>query len=230
MNRVDRALTLADRYPSSAAMMRFYAQIAAVQKNIVASAPNDLLDAALHIPTLLDVVVSSGPGPLVEAADAWSRIPSRSLPNMLQDFWNGEPLEEEDAFLAFAICQAFAEGGKQPCPEVHHKPAVSVLDEESQGAKRSLVCGLCSGTWEFSRIRCPNCAETEFEKLPVYTTGQFEHIRVEACDSCKVYLLAVDRTKDGLAIPLVDELAAIPLNIWARDKGYHKIVLNLFGI
>ena len=27
-------------------------------------------------------------------------------------------------------------------------------------------------------------------------------------------------TKDGRAVPVVDELAAIPLSLWAAEKGY----------
>jgi hypothetical protein len=29
-----------------------------------------------------------------------------------------------------------------------------------------------------------------------------------------------DLTKNGLAIPVVDELATIPLNLWAEENGY----------
>jgi len=33
----------------------------------------------------------------------------------------------------------------------------------------------------------------------------------------------------GLAAPLVDEIDAAPLDLWAREHGYSKIELNLLG-
>jgi formate dehydrogenase maturation protein FdhE len=39
----------------------------------------------------------------------------------------------------------------------------------------------------------------------------------------------VDLTKDGHAIPLVDDLAAIPLSLWAHEKGYLRLQPNLLG-
>jgi formate dehydrogenase maturation protein FdhE len=37
-------------------------------------------------------------------------------------------------------------------------------------------------------------------------------------------------TKDGHAVPVVDELATIPLNLWAADHGYTKLHVNMLGI
>ena len=53
---------------------------------------------------------------------------------------------------------------------------------------------------------------------------------VFACDTCKHYLKAVDLTVTGLAVPLVDEVAAAPLDIWAVQQGYAKTVPNLMGM
>jgi formate dehydrogenase maturation protein FdhE len=36
-------------------------------------------------------------------------------------------------------------------------------------------------------------------------------------------------TKDGNAIPIVDDLAAIPLSLWAQQNGYTRIQGNLLG-
>jgi FdhE protein len=56
------------------------------------------------------------------------------------------------------------------------------------------------------------------------------HVRVEACDTCRVYLKAVDLTKNGLAVPEVDEIAAVALDLWAAEHGYTKLQTNLFGM
>ena len=107
---------------------------------------------------------------------------------------------------------------------------MGVLRGEGEGAKRSLICSLCSLEWEFRRILCPGCGEEAVDKLPVFTAGQFEHVRVEACDTCRTYIKSVDLTRNGLAVPIVDELATVPLNIWADEHGYLKLQPNLLGL
>jgi FdhE protein len=52
---------------------------------------------------------------------------------------------------------------------------------------------------------------------------------VEACDTCKFYLTGVNLTKNGHAIPLVDDLAAIPLSLWAHENGYSRLQPNVLG-
>ena len=37
-------------------------------------------------------------------------------------------------------------------------------------------------------------------------------------------------TKNGRAVPIVDELATIPLNLWAQERRYVKLQANLFGL
>jgi formate dehydrogenase maturation protein FdhE len=58
---------------------------------------------------------------------------------------------------------------------------------------------------------------------------KFPQIRVEACDTCRHCIRSVDLTKDGNAIPVVDDLAAIPLALWADEYGYRRIHGNLLG-
>ncbi len=65
--------------------------------------------------------------------------------------------------------------------------------------------------------------------MPVYVAEQFPQIRVEACDTCRHFLRTIDLTKDGNAIPVVDDLAAISLTLWAEERGYERIEPNLLG-
>ena len=57
----------------------------------------------------------------------------------------------------------------------------------------------------------------------------FPHIRIEACGTCRRYLLGIDVAQDPTAVPVVDELTAVPLDLVARDRGYSKITPNLMG-
>jgi FdhE protein len=105
-----------------------------------------------------------------------------------------------------------------------------VLRGEGDGAKRSLICSLCSTEWDFRRLLCPSCGEESPDKLPVYTAAEVPYVRIEACDTCHMYIKAVDLSKNGLAVPVVDELATPSLNLWAEEHGYTKVQLNLLGM
>jgi FdhE protein len=116
------------------------------------------------------------------------------------------------------------------CPFCGWKPVAAVLRPEGEGGKRFLLCSHCFTEWEFRRLLCPNCGEENHQNLPVYTVEEYPHILIEACDTCRVYLKAIDLTRDGLAVPEVDELASIAVDLWAKEKGYTKLQANLFGL
>jgi RNA polymerase subunit RPABC4/transcription elongation factor Spt4 len=58
----------------------------------------------------------------------------------------------------------------------------------------------------------------------------FPHLRIDACTSCARYLIDVDMGRDPLAVPEVDELAAVPLDLYAAERGVSKITPNLMGL
>src|SRR2546426_207064 len=89
-----------------------------------------------------------------------------------------------------------------------------------------LICATCLSSWQFRRVVCVNCGEERPAKLGYFHTPEYDHIRIEACDTCKHYIKGVDLTRLGFAVPLVDEVAAAPLDVWARAHGYAKIELN----
>ena len=43
------------------------------------------------------------------------------------------------------------------------------------------------------------------------------------------YLIEVDLARDARAVPEVDELAALPLDLYAADQGLTKVTPNLMG-
>ena len=45
-----------------------------------------------------------------------------------------------------------------------------------------------------------------------------------------MYLQLVDLGRDPEAIPEVDELAGLPLDLWAQERGYRKLCPNLAGV
>jgi FdhE protein len=67
-------------------------------------------------------------------------------------------------------------------------------------------------------------------KLCVYSTPAFDGVRVEACDTCHAYIKTIDLTRNGLAVPEVDELASVLLTLWADEHGYRKVARNLISL
>jgi FdhE protein len=107
---------------------------------------------------------------------------------------------------------------------------VAVLRQEGDGGKRSLLCSLCATEWGFRRVLCPNCGEENKDRLPIFSAPEFDYVRIDACDSCRTYIKSVDLTKNGHAVPMVDELATLSLNFWAQENKYQKLRPNLFGV
>ncbi len=210
----------------------------------------DELDLKLLLPgmeRLFAVVKQAGPAQLAESAAELARDGESRWAGLLTTYWTanaqGDPnLQYPEVFFAQALLGPYAEYladhtkfralayATPTCPLCERRPQVGVLRREGDGGKRSLICSLCAWEWDFRRIVCPACGEEDPHKLPVYTASEFEHVRIEACDRCKHYIKTVDLTKNGLAIPVVDELATTPLNLWAQEKGYIKLELNLLGL
>jgi FdhE protein len=202
---------------------------------------------ATKFPEFLPAVEASAPFPIAQSARELRAQPAGSWNERFSQLLFGErhsevkaPDGEELLVLAFLQpCAEFFADHREPgnsaaatrvCPFCRSKPVVGVLRPEGDGGKRSLVCSLCFTEWAYGRIRCPACGEETVEKLAVYTAEQFPHVRLEACDTCRHYIKTVDLTKNGLAVPVVDELATIPLNLWAREHDYQKLQPNLLGI
>ena len=143
------------------------------------------------------------------------------------------------------------------CPACGGPPQLSFFaasPEDLATGPRHLLCARCAATWGYPRMTCAACGEDASAKLPIFSehgtaSGErgsvvrglphgavqaqhpavFPHVRVEACDTCHQYLLNIDLAADPKAVPIVDELAAIPLDLYARDRGFTKITTNLMG-
>jgi len=221
-------------------------------KRAVAPASGDLR-AELNLDILLEsfdrflsLIESKAPGPLAAEARQLRKQGEREWSSVLTEYWRTGLRETASSgvlqeFLVRAFLQPCAEfivGAMLPpvlpmtvcrCPRCDSLPLLGVLRPEGDGGKRFLQCSFCSQDWEFRRILCAHCGEEQEQKLPVYVAEAFPHIRVECCDTCKHFLRTIDLTKDGNAVPIVDDLMAIPLHLWAEENGYKRIQGNLLG-
>ncbi len=126
---------------------------------------------------------------------------------------------------------AGSDDARAACPCCGAAPVAAVLrDEPEIKGRRTLLCSLCLTEWAYPRTRCPACGEQRAEKRPHHVSESWPHIRVEECGSCRTYIKAVDLREVGLAVPVVDELASVDLDLWAVDQGLSKLQRNLLGL
>jgi len=205
------------------------------------------VDAVLPFVTpTLEEFLADSPGPLAEfikhflsgSRERWAAALQKYV---MHGGTDEAPEDARDELLGRALIGPYAEllAARQVvptgltagnlCPKCEGRPVAGVLRIEGDGGKRFLLCAFCGSEWEFRRIYCAYCSESREASLPVFVAEKFPQIRVEACDTCRHCLRTVDLTKDGNAIPLVDDLAAIPLALWAEESGYQRIHGNLLG-
>lgn len=111
------------------------------------------------------------------------------------------------------------------------RPGVGFLRAlpETQGAGRHLVCAFCGDESPMTRIQCPACAEQDPGKLPVFRSERYPEARIEACDTCRRYLKAVDLSVDARPLPEVDEILSVSMDLWAEAEGYRRIEPGIAG-
>jgi FdhE protein len=217
----------------------------------------DELDLFLLLPKFsgfLSLIRQISPQPLALLAAEAEREGPASWQRQIEKFWlwdsssnlmssnDGADMTGAANVLAWTFLQPYAEyladhreaaqinGTPSVCPVCGSKPIVGVLRPEGDGGKKSLICMLCAHEWAFRRIYCPACGEEREPHMAFYSAPEIPHIRVDVCETCRTYTKSVDLTKDGLAIPVVDELASLPLDLWARENGYRKLQINSMGI
>jgi len=208
------------------------------------------LDLTILLPEMrgfLGIVEQYAPVPLAEAARELVGRGSAAWVELLTAWWaaGGEAERAPNSHMKFCAraflepyAQYLAEHTDPPvidvtpsiCPLCGAKPQAGVLRPEGDGTRRTLLCSLCATEWNYGRIGCPACGEGSETNLAVYIAEEIKHVRVEACEKCHAYIKTVDLSKDGHAVPLVDEMAAVPLDLWAAEKGYTKLQANLLGM
>ena len=159
------------------------------------------------------------------------------------------PVLEALGERAGAACAPGGGDGGVRCPCCGGRPQLSYLaasGESLVSGGRSLLCARCGSSWSFSRSTCPACGETDDARLEVHaeawegavsgngngdggTQPVFPQLRIAGCATCNSYLIEIDMARDERAVPEVDELAALPLDLYAAEQGLTKVTPNLMG-
>src|SRR5262245_33163290 len=254
--RIKRAERLSSDSADSNELLTFYASLLRSQKDIYeylrtrkdwlpcGDLVEDLPVVLQSLATFLGSIEANGPDKLASEARSLLQATVREQAEMLMACWQAP---SDLYFFAKAFLQPYASwlreigakpvgrnlgGGENRCPFCAGKPQVSVLqikEASSESGGRDLVCATCLNIWPFRRVVCANCGEEDPAKVGYYSAPDYGHIRVEACETCRHYIKGVDLTRYGFAVPVVDEVAAAPLDLWAVERGYIKIEMNLLG-
>lgn len=251
--RLTRARELADLVPDAPgldlyqATLEFQAGLASRWRQPVTAATplRDQIDISAlssEMPAILELSIAHGPPLLQSEAQKLRERGEQAFIPLLQAGLSSKnsSLNGVPAFFVRACLQPVAENLQlqlakdehyigSVCPACGGMPQMAVLKPEGEGASRLLLCSFCFCEWSFRRVICPWCGEEDKERLPRYSSEEWTYVHIEACDTCKHYLKAVDLSVNGLAVPLVDEAALAVLDVWAAGRGYVKITPNLIG-
>ncbi len=229
-DRAARARALAERCPASREALAFVAEVAAWQGEIAERATS--LDALLALrEPLLELVRERGPAALRREADD---VDEGVLRQALDDYLVRRDTTSPRSLFARVLLQPFAAANEgqaaarqDGCPRCGHDPQVGLLRPLEHGSALSLACSLCLHEWPHARRRCVACGAPE---LVYWSAPEIAHLRLQACEACKRYHHTIDLAVEPQAVADIDELVALPLDVWARERGYRKVQPNLAGI
>ena len=207
----------------------------------------DLIELARHSGSLVDLVLREGPSPLRREAE---QLGEERCHEALDRFVRREDTASPLAFFARVLWQAVwaarfphpGDAARDPepgtsaapsagCARCGHAPQLGVVRPVGDGSEFRLMCSLCLEEWSFPRSGCPACGEFEEGRIAYYGAGdEFAHLRVRACETCRCYLLQVDAVKEPRAVPDIDEMTGLPLDVWASGQGLRKLCPNLLGV
>jgi formate dehydrogenase maturation protein FdhE len=255
--RIRRAEQLAEEPGPAASLLAFYVRVLREQKraydgfaSLTARPLEGTIAADLPLIAtcgkgLLNVMLEYGPETLrsearvLDAHDATREraVVDYSLDRSDRRFFPKALLQAYGQWVADMMNTPIAANSaprENQCPRCGGAPQLAILGASGasslDGSSRQLLCATCLTTWSLRRIMCPSCGEENERQLQYFQSTTVRHVRIDACDACGRYLKTIDLGQLGFAVPLVDEVAAAALDIWACERGYQKIELNLLGL
>ena len=234
----------------AAGLYRVQGRLAATVESAHAGRPlcgrleTDLDSFQYGLAEALRFAAESGPAALADEARARGRDETSAARSRLLVFWSGDREPGEGYYLSRALLRPYVEVlralGITPdrvhrpgeCPFCGGAPWIAARRSESDadGARRLLGCALCGEEWPFGRIRCPCCFEEDPTKLPSFRSETHPTVRIEACETCRRYVKSIDLTADARAVPEVDDLVSLGMDLWVQEQGYARVAPGLAGI
>jgi len=245
--QINRANELA-RQSAANGLLTFYASVLSAQRDIYEFLrKHDAVDVELlseAMPLLLKAIKETASPQLSSEMQTLRTAAPGDISKMLLEYANHRLPTH---FFAKALFQPYGYwcwqnnrkpfGAKTPasernCPECGGLPQVSVrvASDSADGGSRNLLCATCLYEWSYRRVACASCGEEAPAKLAYFKAEQFAHIKIEICETCRRYVKSVDLTELGNASPLVDDVGSASLDLWAVEREYTKLEINLVGL
>jgi FdhE protein len=219
-----RAEVLRERYGFASQMLTLYIALTEAWSG---STPDDVVERVVK------ATIATGPPLLAD------EVRGLDADVVMAAWLDGGDLSPVEQYLARACLvpqhkHAVTPLGERLCPHCGGLPQLSFrqISEPLVSEPRLLLCSRCAEVWSLSRSACAFCGETESAQRPLYAEEDGKlppHLGIDACLSCRHYLIDVDVGRDREAVPEVDELAALPLDLYAADQGLTKITPNIMG-
>ena len=205
----------------------------------------DLEPALAAIPKFLSWLTSHGPTSLAESAGTLQRLDAAEWLEAMRVHVADEANPIDDAqhaieFVVAAILQPLAE--TWPSREASRAtqatnqsalsaPAPRRRRPERRGPwrPRALVCSFYLTEHGYRRVVC-RPARAALGGAAGVQDDTFAHVRIDTCDTCRTYHQDDQLTKNGLAEPVVDDIATVTLDLWARERGYQRLRANLLRL
>ena len=162
------------------------------------------------------------------------RLPLDEVPDLPLPFAKAELaailfLLSRPCFLTFR--EAFPLDGRHwedgRCPLCSARPALASI---TQGPQRLLHCSFCGTVGPYRFIGCPNCGTGDSSKLNTLVPEEEPGFRVSACDTCKTYVKIVNGSILTEMTTDLADMASLPLDIVAQEKGYVRKAPNPIGL
>ena len=110
-----------------------------------------------------------------------------------------------------------------------------MLPVKSMPASVDFYCGMLgfevekrNDDWGWAMLRFDECRLMVDQSINAHPAKPRDSILYLYPDDVVEYHRQV--RKNGLAVPCVDELATVPLNLWAEENGYDKLQRNILGL
>jgi FdhE protein len=246
-----RLPSLKEQHPEVGEILDFYGrvlerQLVLVDRGGIGSGPVAGIDWRVHAGLLrafLDLCTEAPAAELARGAERLRGLDDGALAALVDSFLREKDAPPVERFIltgflggALALPAALADYDRREwlqkvCPVCGFPPVVSYLaDEEEIEGGRFARCGVCHAEWYYGRATCLGCGNTNDHELHYYVPETVPAvITVQACSACGGYIKMVDTRQGRPRTPELDDVASMTLDLWVRDKGFHKVSPNLFG-